>query len=235
MSSYGGGGGDGEESWEVVNPLNSFAPEYDDGGLEIESGGLIDPNYFAHPERIPLPPAVEEKGEEEEPMSPVQSSPEWVDPGTPLDSEGESVDESRAPEEEGFVLEEVEERVLEGLVDSNSGPVEPYCSFTEWWKAPVDLWKTKVGPVGTLWSIAMVAAVMGFVILGRRWYSVRSQNKKLGVQVNADDKRITQLMFQAVRLNEAFFAVRRIPVVKAQSLGFPLRVGRSNRPWVGAE
>ncbi|GLJ16758.1 hypothetical protein SUGI_0288490 [Cryptomeria japonica] len=234
MSSYGGGGGDGEESWEVVHPPHSFSPAYDDEGLEIDSGGLIDPNYFAHPERIPLPTAVERE-EEEELMSPVQSSPEWVDPGTPRDAEEESVDESRSSEEEGLVVEEVEDRVLEGIAESNSGPVEPYCSFTEWWRAPVDVWKTKVSHVGTLWSIAMVAAVMGFVILGRRWYRVRSQNKKLGIQVNADDKRITQLMFQAVRLNEAFYAVRRIPVVKAQSLGFPLRAGRYSRLWVGAE
>lgn len=219
MSRYGGGGGDGEESWEVVHPLHSFAPTYDDGGLEIESGGLIDPNYFAPRERTALPPAVEEEEERgEEFMSSGQNSPGWIDPATPREAEDAGTGESRASEEEGFAPEEVEARVLEGLVESNSGPVEPYCSFTEWWRAPVGVWKTKVGHVGTLWSIAMVAAVMGFVIFGRRWYRVRRQNKKLGIQVNADDKRITQLMFQAVRLNEAFFAVRRVPVVKAPIL-----------------
>ncbi|KAH9330013.1 hypothetical protein KI387_002121, partial [Taxus chinensis] len=208
MSSY--SSGDVEESWELVLPLPNSAPTYDEGGLGIETDGLVDPNYFPHPERISLPSAVEDNDDEE--MEEGRNSPGWIDPASPRDAVDAALDEATASEEEGFLLEEVE------LGDLNSGPVEPYCSFSEWWRTPVDMWKTKVGRVGTLWSIAMAAAVMGFVILGRRWYRVRGHNKKLGIQVNADDKKITQLMFQAVRLNEAFFAVRRIPVVKAQTL-----------------
>ncbi|KAF2290476.1 hypothetical protein GH714_013551 [Hevea brasiliensis] len=57
-------------------------------------------------------------------------------------------------------------------------------------------------------------AVMGFIILGRRLYKTKSKIRSLPLKVTVDDKKVSQFMSRAGRLNEAFSVVRRVPIVR---------------------
>jgi len=88
------------------------------------------------------------------------------------------------------------------------------------WKHPLGVWKRQVS---TLCSLGMAAALMGILILGRRWCRGKSKNhsqsQRLRFQVFADNQRISHMMCQAARLNQAFSAMRGgggVPVVRAQ-------------------
>lgn len=90
------------------------------------------------------------------------------------------------------------------------------------WKHPLGVWKRRVN---TLCSLGMAAALMGILVLGRRWCNGKNKNhgqsQRLRFQVFADNQRISQMMCQAARLNQAFSAMRGgggggVPVVRAQ-------------------
>ncbi|CAN1148148.1 hypothetical protein LINPERHAP2_LOCUS16292 [Linum perenne] len=55
---------------------------------------------------------------------------------------------------------------------------------------------------------------MGFVILGRRLYNMKRKAKSLHLKVIVDDKKVSQFMSRAARLNEAFSVARRVPIVR---------------------
>ncbi|GAB2232288.1 hypothetical protein Droror1_Dr00011320 [Drosera rotundifolia] len=82
-----------------------------------------------------------------------------------------------------------------------------------WWKAPLELLRCCVLKVSPAWSFSVAAAaVMGFVILGRRLYRMKRRTQ---AKVSAvDDKKVSQLISHAARLNEAFSVVRRVPVIR---------------------
>ncbi|KAG9129029.1 hypothetical protein Leryth_016865 [Lithospermum erythrorhizon] len=82
-----------------------------------------------------------------------------------------------------------------------------------WWRLPIEFLRYCVfkGPV---WTVSVAAAFMGFVILGRRLYKMKKKSKALGPRVIMDDKKISQFMSRAARLNEAFSVVKRVPVIR---------------------
>eukprot|EP01018_Ginkgo_biloba_P023430 Gb_17324 [translate_table: standard] len=231
------------QDWEILPPPKLGPPLDLFGSFDDVSEGLIDPNYFAHPslaQKFPNyrddSPFVED--ETSGVRSPSDSSPSnWIDPSSPrviVEAEYGSprvVDEERPILRDSNPRPQVAEEPDLQQADVDALVVGPPDSVWEhgfeeaeqgalgtksdvWWKIPMGVWKIKVGQVGTLWTFAMVAAAMGVVVLGRRWYRVKCQNKKLRLQVNSDNKRISQLMFQAVRLSEAFSAVRRVPIFR---------------------
>lgn len=55
---------------------------------------------------------------------------------------------------------------------------------------------------------------MGFVILGRRLYKMKRKSSNLQLKVTMDDKKVSQFMTRAARLNEAFSVVRRVPIIR---------------------
>lgn len=57
-----------------------------------------------------------------------------------------------------------------------------------WWKMPVDFLKYCVFRVSPVWTVFMAAAVIGFVILGRRLYKMKKKTKGLEIKVTVDDK-----------------------------------------------
>lgn len=57
-----------------------------------------------------------------------------------------------------------------------------------WWKVPIELMKYCVLRVGPVWSFSVAAAVMGFVILGRKWYKMKRRSRGLEIKVTVDDK-----------------------------------------------
>ncbi|KAL9262439.1 hypothetical protein AKJ16_DCAP13097 [Drosera capensis] len=82
-----------------------------------------------------------------------------------------------------------------------------------WWKAPLELLRCCVLKVSPAWSFSVAAAaVMGFVILGRRLYRMKRRTRAKVTTV--DDKKVSQLISHAARLNEAFSVVRRVPVIR---------------------
>ncbi|KAL3503790.1 hypothetical protein ACH5RR_033631 [Cinchona calisaya] len=83
-----------------------------------------------------------------------------------------------------------------------------------WWKVPIDLLRYCLFRASPVWTFSVAAAVMGFVILGRRLYKMKKKTRALEINVTMDDKKISQFMSRAARLNEAFSVVKRVPVVR---------------------
>ncbi|KAJ8759575.1 hypothetical protein K2173_007204 [Erythroxylum novogranatense] len=94
-----------------------------------------------------------------------------------------------------------------------------------WWKVPFEVLKFCVFRVSPVWSISMATAVMGLVILGRRLYKMKHKSRTLRLKVAVDDKKVSQVMSRAARLNEAFSVVRRVPIVR------PLLPAAGLNPW----
>ena len=83
-----------------------------------------------------------------------------------------------------------------------------------WWKVPYEVLKYCVFRVSPVWSFSVAAAVMGLVFLGRRLYKMKRKSQTLQLKVTLDDKKVSQFMSRAVRLNEAFSVVRRVPIIR---------------------
>ncbi|XVF73656.1 hypothetical protein PTKIN_Ptkin13bG0000100 [Pterospermum kingtungense] len=83
-----------------------------------------------------------------------------------------------------------------------------------WWKFPFELLKYCVFKVSPVWSFSVAAAMMGFVILGHRLYKMKRKSRSLQLKVTMDDKKVSQFMTRAARLNEAFSVVRRVPIIR---------------------
>ncbi|KAL3649605.1 hypothetical protein CASFOL_006008 [Castilleja foliolosa] len=64
------------------------------------------------------------------------------------------------------------------------------------------------------WLVSFAAAVMGFAILARRLYKMKKKTMGLEIKVFVDDKKISQVMSRAARLNEAFLIVIRVLVIR---------------------
>jgi hypothetical protein len=91
---------------------------------------------------------------------------------------------------------------------------EPEKRSIVWWKMPVEILKYCVFRMSPAWAVSVAAAVLGFVILGRRLYKTKKKARALEIKVAVDDKKITQVMSRAARLNEAFSIVKRVPVIR---------------------
>ncbi|KAF9670529.1 hypothetical protein SADUNF_Sadunf13G0078500 [Salix dunnii] len=94
-----------------------------------------------------------------------------------------------------------------------------------WWKVPFEMLRYCVFRFSPVWSVSVAAAVMGFVILGRRLYKMKRKTKSLQLKVTVDDKKVSHFMSRAARLNEAFSVVRRVPIVR------PLLPAAGVNPW----
>lgn len=85
-----------------------------------------------------------------------------------------------------------------------------------WWKVPIELLKFCAFRASPVWTLSVAAAVMGLVILGRRLYKLKKKTKALELKVTVDDKKVSQFMTRAARLNEAFSIVKRVPLIRPQ-------------------
>lgn len=59
-----------------------------------------------------------------------------------------------------------------------------------WWKIPIEMLKYCVFRANPVWSFSMAAAVVGFVMLGRRLYNMKKKKKSRALQLKVllDDK-----------------------------------------------
>ncbi|KAL7118355.1 hypothetical protein ACP275_03G131200 [Erythranthe tilingii] len=94
------------------------------------------------------------------------------------------------------------------VVSKKSGELEKRSLV--WWKMPMDFLKYCVFRMSPVWTVSVAAAVMGFVILGRRLYKMKKKTRGLEIKVTVDDK----VMSRAARLNEAFSVVKRVPMIR---------------------
>jgi hypothetical protein len=56
------------------------------------------------------------------------------------------------------------------------------------WKVPFEMLRYCVFRFSPVWSVSVAAAVMGFVILGRRLYKMKRKTKSLQLKFTVDDK-----------------------------------------------
>ncbi|KAF5727080.1 hypothetical protein HS088_TW22G00767 [Tripterygium wilfordii] len=94
-----------------------------------------------------------------------------------------------------------------------------------WWKVPFEVLKYCALRISPVWTFSMAAAVMGFVILSRRLYKMKRKSRSLEIKVTMDDKKVSQFMTRAARLNEAFSVVRRVPILR------PTMPAAGVNPW----
>nr|KAJ0184962.1 hypothetical protein LSAT_V11C900487390 [Lactuca sativa] len=93
------------------------------------------------------------------------------------------------------------------------------------WKLPLDLLKYCLFKASPVWTLSMAAAMMGAVLLGRRLYKMKQKSRTLQLKVTMDDKKVSQFMSRAARLNEAFSVVKRAPLIR------PALPGAGIAPW----
>ncbi|KAF4387194.1 hypothetical protein CsatB_003262 [Cannabis sativa] len=95
---------------------------------------------------------------------------------------------------------------------SNDGEVEK--RTVVWWKVPFEVLKYCAFRVSPVWTFSVAAAMLGIVMLGRRLYKMKRKTRSLQLKVTMDDKKVSQFMSRAARLNEAFSVVRRVPIIR---------------------
>lgn len=86
-----------------------------------------------------------------------------------------------------------------------------------WWRVPLELLKYCVLRVRPVWSLSLAAAaIMGLVLLRRTWLFKMKRKTQQGLRLNVtvDDKKVSQFMSRAARLNEAFSVVKRVPIIR---------------------
>uniref|UniRef100_A0A1J3G0D0 DUF6821 domain-containing protein n=1 Tax=Noccaea caerulescens TaxID=107243 RepID=A0A1J3G0D0_NOCCA len=157
---------------------------------------------------------------EVESQSVEDSSKSWSDSGGNELASGDSMavnGEEEIVSDNGVVsTEAVEESGVETVeaVAVNSGDENKSRGETVWWKMPFVLVKYCALRIGPVWSVSMAAALMGFVLLGRRLYNMKKKAQRFQLKVTIDDKKVSRVMSQAARLNEVFTEVRRVPVIR---------------------
>lgn len=57
-----------------------------------------------------------------------------------------------------------------------------------WWKLPLELLKYCMFRMNPVWTVPMAAAMMGFMILGRRYYRMKRKSKSVHMKVTVDDQ-----------------------------------------------
>ncbi|CAL9175029.1 uncharacterized protein LOC135611997 [Musa acuminata AAA Group] len=84
-----------------------------------------------------------------------------------------------------------------------------------WWKLPFELLKFCAFRAKPVWSISIVAAILGFLMLRKRFYRIRQKPTSIPLNLCLDEKKASQLKIHAARLNKAFTVVRRVPIIRA--------------------
>lgn len=75
--------------------------------------------------------------------------------------------------------------------------------WDSWIVRQLSLWQTQLARANSVWSLALAAAAMGLLIVGRGWQRLQAQNRNLRLQLRAKDKKITQLMCQVIHMKDS--------------------------------
>ncbi|XP_071711662.1 uncharacterized protein [Rutidosis leptorrhynchoides] len=124
------------------------------------------------------------------------------------------------------IIDEQTERSVDAKTDNEVGVEgDERNRVTVWWKLPLDVLKYCLFKASPVWSLSVAAAMMGVVILGRRLYKMKQKTRTLQLKVTFDDKKVSQVMSRAAKLNEAFSVVKRAPIIR------PALPGTGIAPW----
>ncbi|GFQ00651.1 hypothetical protein PHJA_002209000 [Phtheirospermum japonicum] len=115
-------------------------------------------------------------------------------------------------ENENKKIDESGAQVIDDNRSKNTGELNK--RSVVWWKMPVEFLRYCVFRMSPVWAVSVAAAVMGLAILGRRLYKMKKKTRGLEIKVAVDDKKVSQVMSRAARLNEAFSIVKRVPVIR---------------------
>lgn len=76
-----------------------------------------------------------------------------------------------------------------------------------WWKLPFELLKFYAFRIGPVWSLSIVAAALGLVILGRKLYMMKRRARRFRINMGVDDKvRLApSLLFELVTCASIYF------------------------------
>ncbi|KAI8005025.1 hypothetical protein LOK49_LG08G01858 [Camellia lanceoleosa] len=99
-----------------------------------------------------------------------------------------------------------------GAMKSSGGEEEK--RSVVWWKLPFEFFKYCAFKVNPVWTFSVAAAVIGVVVLGRQLLKMKKKNQSLQLKVTMDDKKVSQFMTRAARLNEAFSVMKQVPVIR---------------------
>lgn len=180
------------DDWEILqNP--DFVVEQQsvgDGG-----GSVVNSDYFS---LDPAPSPPESVADSE--------NPSWVEPPDSA-SDAASVTAAAAepdPEAEAEVEEE------------KGGGGGGETGERAWWKTALEIVRVYVLRVRPAWSVSVAAAAIlgAVVLLGRRIYRMKHRSRSVPLRIAIDDKKVSQFMAGAARLNEVFSVVKRAPVVR---------------------
>jgi hypothetical protein len=148
-----------------------------------------------------------------ESVIPYPSPQLWSDSSSDVSSDhhhvaGSEIEDLRSDDSKG------ELESLEGKEGGN-GVIEAKSERSGvWWNLPLELLKYCVFRASPVWSVSVAAAVLGLVILGRRLYKMKKKTRSLPLKLTLDDKKVSQFMNRAARLNEAFSVVKRVPIIR---------------------
>lgn len=165
----------------------------------VSEDGAIDSNYFS------LNPI--HKSESEDPDTDL--NPSWIDPDSEslFQRNARSFTSDSSDEMEGDVKKEDEVVGNEKSRLGNEG--------TTWWKVKFEILKVWVMRTRPIWAVSIMAVAVGIAVVGRRLYRMRSKARNVNMKIVLDDKKVvSQFMTRAARLNEAFSAVKRVPLIR---------------------
>lgn len=91
-------------------------------------------------------------------------------------------------EEKKHETESVGSNNVDETVETEPRKAEEVKRSVVWWKVPFELLKYCVFRASPVWTFSVAAAVMGFVILGRRLFNMKKKTRNLELKVTMDDK-----------------------------------------------
>lgn len=78
--------------------------------------------------------------------------------------------------------------VVVEAVKSDDGGGDGAKGVTVWWKLPLEVLKYCVLRINPVWTVSLAAAVMSFIVLGRRYHRMKKKSTGMQLDVTMDDK-----------------------------------------------
>lgn len=237
----------GLQDWELLHSPDAAAPTpslSDSSTLSspaaVDDGGAIKHDYFSlnpHNHQPPSEADTDDAGIDSD-------NPSWLDPDSDTRYQRGQLNFARS-DSDSILSDESEKGEVESMAEVGLSPIDPGEEEVEesglrvsgdgvggekkgvaWWKMPFEVLKFCVLRVRPLWPISVAAAFVAIAMLGRKLYRMKQRVRSVPMRIAMDDKKVSQFMVRAARLNSAFSAVRRVPLVRPA-----LPAGGGVAPW----
>lgn len=123
----------------------------------------------------------------------------WSDSGGDIDQSGSKV--VKLEEGKEHLEENKNLQIEETKVNAESGREVGDKRKVVWWKVPFEVLKYCMFKASPVWSFSVAAAVMGFIILGRRLYKMKRKSQSLHLKVILDEKVNSVRIYTAKKLD----------------------------------